>query len=117
MLVLPGYFLIIINIEGLTASTDADPGPQDPCCGGNRQIHTDYQVLWRKRDCVAILSRGKSPDPSLTDFYCFSGHIILRMTLIYYAQVRFRRLQKTKERVLLITSKRKDIYKCKGKSG
>ena len=30
MLVLPGYFLIIINIEGLTASTDADPGPQDP---------------------------------------------------------------------------------------
>ena len=26
-------------------------------------------------------------------------------------------LQKTKERMLLITSKQKDIYKCKGKSG
>ena len=42
---------------------------------------------------------------ALTGFYCFSGHITLRMILIYYAQVRFRRylLQKTKERVLLIT--------------
>ena len=52
---------------------------------------------------------------ALTGFYCFSGHITLRMILIYYAQVRFRRLQKTKERVLLITSKRKDICKLKGK--
>ena len=41
----------------------------------------------------------------LTGFYCFSGHITLWMILIYYAQVRFRRylLQKTKERMLLIT--------------
>ena len=27
---------------------------------------------------------------ALTGFYCFSGHIALRMVLIYYAQVRFR---------------------------
>ena len=37
------------------------------------------------------------------------------MVLIYYAQVHFRWLQKTKERMLLITSKRKDICKLKGK--
>ena len=80
-----------------------------------RQIHTDYQVLWRKRE-GRTLSQEDHPNPALTGFYCFSGHITLRMVLIYYAQVRFRWLQKTKERELLITSKRKDIYKCKGKS-
>ena len=41
--------------------------------------------------------------PASTGFYCFSGHITLRMILSYYAQVLFRRLQKTKERMLLIT--------------
>ena len=93
------------------------------CCGSNGQIQTDYQVLWRKRDsrglnCTVTLSRGQRPTLTLTGFYCFSGHITLRMVLIYYAQVHFRwlPLQKTKERMLLITSKRKDIYKCKGKS-
>ena len=41
------------------------------------------------------------------------------MVLIYYAQVAVGDylLQKTKERVLLNTSKKKDICKCKGKSG
>ena len=67
---------------------------------------------------VRPLSQEESaPSFALTGFYCFSGPITLRMVLIYYAQVCFRWLQKTKERVLLITSKRKDIYKCKGKSG
>ena len=28
-----------------------------------RQIHTDYQVLWRLRDDTATLSRGEHPDP------------------------------------------------------
>ena len=28
-------------------------------CGGNRQIHTDYRVLWRKRNGTATLSRGE----------------------------------------------------------
>ena len=36
------------------------------------------------------------------------------MILIYYAQVPFRQLQKTKQRVLLITKKRKDICNVKG---
>ena len=38
------------------------------------------------------LSQGDSTQTlALTGFYCFSGHITLRMmTLIYYAQVRFR---------------------------
>ena len=36
------------------------------------------------------LSQEKSaPSPALTGFYCFSGHITLRMVLIYYAQVHF----------------------------
>ena len=30
-----------------------------------RQIHTDYQVLWRKRDSTATLSREECPDPCL----------------------------------------------------
>ena len=81
-----------------------------------RQIHTDYWVLWRKRDSTATLSRWEclgAPRPhsqeeststlGFTGFYCFSGHITLRMVLISCAQVRFRWLQKTKERVLLIT--------------
>ena len=45
------------------------------------------------------LSQGESTlTLALTGFYCFSGHITLRMVLIYYEQVRFRWLQKTKER-------------------
>ena len=36
------------------------------------------------------LSQGESsPTPALTGFHCFSGHITLRMILIYYAQVCF----------------------------
>ena len=34
-------------------------------CGGNRQIHTDYRVLWRKRNGTATLSRGEHQDPCL----------------------------------------------------
>ena len=30
-----------------------------------RQIHTDYQILWRKRASTASLSRGELPDPCL----------------------------------------------------
>ena len=30
-----------------------------------RQIHTDYRVLWRKRDVEATLSRGELIDPCL----------------------------------------------------
>ena len=30
-----------------------------------RQIHTDYRVLWRKRNGTATLSRGECPNPCL----------------------------------------------------
>ena len=83
---------------------DADPGPWDLCVLAEmRQIHTDYQVLLRKRDSVATFSRGEhlaAPWPlsqkesastvALTGFYCFSEHITLRMVLIYYLQVHCR---------------------------
>ena len=80
-----------------------------------RRIH----VLWLRRDkfswttescggkgMAQPLSQEESTlTLALTGYYCFSGHITLRMILIYCAQVRFslRQLQKTKERVLLIT--------------
>ena len=70
-----------------------------------------------KRTAWPLSQEDSTSTLALTGFYCFSGHITLRMVLIYYAQVGFRQLQKTKERMLLITSKRKDIYKCKEKSG
>ena len=73
------------------------------CCGGNRQIHMDYRVLWKKREGTATRSRGERLHPCLDSFYCFSEPITLGMVLIYYAQVNFRWLQKTKERVLLVT--------------
>ena len=45
------------------------------------------------------LSQEKSaPTLALTGFYCFSGHITLRMVLIYYAQVRFRWLPFTENK-------------------
>ena len=102
---------------------DADPGPRDPCvvaamdrftqtvesCGGKGTAQK--WTAWR-------LSQGESaPNLALTGFYCFSGPITLKGVLIYYAQVCLRQLQKTKERKCLITLKRKDICKCKGKSG
>ena len=71
------------------------------CCGGNRQIHTDYRVLWRKRDGVASLSRGERLDS------CFDG--LLLLFWVHYIEddphllCTGSLLQKTKERVLLIT--------------
>ena len=35
---------------------------------------------------------------ALTGFYCFSGHITLRIVLIYYAQVHFRWLPFTENK-------------------
>ena len=62
------------------------------------------------------LSQGESaPTLALTGFYCFSGHITLRMVLIYYTQVHFRWLQKTKGRMLLITQKGRIFANVKGK--
>ena len=40
---------------------------------------------------VRALSQEEStPTLALTGFYCFSGHITLKMALIYYAQAPFR---------------------------
>ena len=65
--------------------------------------------------------RARGPEsltPAWTGYYCFSGYITLRMILIYYAQVPVGDylLQITKERMLLITSKRR-MLQSKGKSG
>ena len=44
-----------------------------------------------KKGLVWPLSQEESTlTLSLTGFYCFSGHITLRMVLIYYAQVHLR---------------------------
>ena len=72
-----------------------DPGPQDPVLWwqytNGLQIYTrSTEILWRKRDGMATLSRGEGPTLALTGFYCFSGHITSRMVLIYYAQVHHR---------------------------
>ena len=33
------------------------------CCGCNGQIHTDYQVLWRKRDGTAVTGCSQEGGP------------------------------------------------------
>ena len=83
-----------------------------------RQIYMDYRVLWRKRDGTATLSREESPDPCLDRLLLLfwvpdiedGPHLLCTGCLGGYL------LQKTKEKMLLITSKRKEICECKGKS-
>ena len=45
----------------------------------------------------SLSERGHRPLPG-QGFYCFSGHITLRMVLIYYAQVHFRWLPFTENK-------------------
>ena len=68
---------------------------------------------------ATLSERDKAQTSAWTGFCCFSGHITWRMVLIHYAQVALGGylLQITKERKLLITTEKKDICKCKGKSG
>ena len=48
---------------------------------------------------AGLLSQEESAQTlASTGFYCFSGHITLRMVLIYYAQVHFRWLLFTKNK-------------------
>ena len=65
------------------------------------------------------LSQGESAlTLALTGFYCFSGHITLRMVLIYYAQVHFRWLPFTEskgEDVANYIKKRRIFSNVKGK--
>ena len=85
------------------------PAHRIMCCGGNRQIHTDYRVLWRKRDGEATSQEESAWTLALTGFYCFSGNITLRMVLIYYARVHFR--------WLLFTEKKGDVANYIKKEG
>ena len=99
---------------------DMDPGPWDPCVVAAMDKFThSTEILWRKRDSMASLSRGKRPTLALTGFYCFSGHITLRMVLIYYAQVCFRWLPFTENKGEDVANyiKKEGYLQIKEKSG
>ena len=68
------------------------------CCGSNREMHTEYrkplekkgqngQPLGEREGERASESTLKRLTPARTGFYCFSGHITLRMILIYHVWV------------------------------
>ena len=93
------------------------------CCGCNRQIHTDYRNPVEKRGLRGHCKSERGPETPLPPppgqaFIVFLGPLyqgwssftMHRFVLGGYL------LQTTKERMLLNTSK-KDICKCKGKSG
>ena len=64
------------SVHGVVAETDKFTQTTKSCGGkGTAQPLSQEESTW-------ILA--------LTGFYCFSGHISLRMILIYYAQVSFR---------------------------
>ena len=78
------------------------------------------EILWRKGTAWLLSKWERGPQPlpwqAFTDFlgtlhWGRSSFTMHRLALGGYL------LQKTKESMLLITSKRKDICKCKGKSG
>ena len=71
--------------------------------GGIRVLWLQWTESCEGKRMAQPFSQGESTVALALAFIFFSGHITLRMVLIYYAQVRFRWLQKTKERVLLIT--------------
>ena len=94
------------------------------CCGSNRQIHMDYRNPVEKKGLhgCSLSERGGPETPTWTGFYCFSTHSTSRMVLIYYAQVCFGWLPFTEDKgedvaKEDVTSKKKHICKCKGKSG
>ena len=90
------------------------------CCGCYEEIHTDYRSTVEKKvwHGQSLSERGPPPLPGQA-FIVFLGTLhggwpsftMHRFALGGYL------LQVTKERMLLITSKKKDICKCKGKSG
>ena len=83
-----------------------------------------FSTLWLRQDkftrttescggkgTARPLSQKKdAPTPAWTGFYCFSGHITLRMVLIYYAQVQGRWLH-------FIENKREDVANYIKKEG
>ena len=83
------------------------------------------EILWRKRDSMATLyvrERARGPENQPLPGQAFIAFLgTLYQGWFSFAMHRFTLgdylLQITKERMLLITSKKKDICKCKGKSG
>ena len=102
--------MMIINVH---CSLDADSSLRDPC-GYDEWIHVDYRSPVKKRNGSATLSvKERASTLAWTGFYCFSGHITSRMVLIYYVQI----LIENKGEDVANYIKKKDICKCKGKSG
>ena len=85
-------------------SDDADPGLQDLCVEAAMDKSTwTTEIPWRKREAQPFSQEESALTLALTGFCCFSGPIILRMVLIYYAQVCFRWLPFTE-------NKGEDVY-------
>ena len=90
------------------------------CCGSNRQIHTDYRnPVEEKGLCPCFLSQREGPEtPPEQAFIAFLG--ILHPGWPPFTMHRFTvgdyLLQTTKERMLLITSKRR-LLQLKRESG
>ena len=71
--------------------TDADPSLQVPCVVAAMDKFTWTTKSYGGKRTARPLSQEESCmlTLALTGFYCFSGHITLRMVLIYCAQVCF----------------------------
>ena len=104
------------------------PAGRIRCCDGHRQIHTDYRNPAEKkgRHGHSLSERGREgqrepktePTPAWTGFYCFSGPLHRRWSS--FTMHRFTVgdcfLQTTKDRKLLIISKRR-MLQLKGERG
>ena len=112
-----------VKIQG-----DVDPGWRDPCCGSNGQIHTDYRnpVDKKGRHGHSLSERGQEdqrepkraqPLPGQA-FIAFLGTLHQRWSsfTMHRFPVGDYLLQITKERMLLITSKRR-MLQIQGESG
>ena len=92
------------------------------CCGSDRQTHTDYRNPVEKKGLHSLsLSEREGPPSRLPPGQAFTVFLgTLHQGWSSFTMHRFvlggYLLQTTKERMLLNTSK-KDICKCKGKSG
>ena len=73
--------------------SDADPGQQDPLwlLYSNTHTHRLQKSCGEKGAAWPLSKLKRGPlTPTWTGLYCFSGHITLRVILIYYAQVHHR---------------------------
>ena len=71
--------------------SDVDPGQQDPLWLLYSSTHGPQKSCGEKGAVWMLFKLKRGPlTPAWTGFYCFSGHITLRMVLIYYAQVHHR---------------------------